>query len=306
MSKQQIVKELHKPARRRYPRRRVLVKGIDDLFQADLVEMIPYAKVNKGYKYLLTVIDVFSKFAWAQPVKSKSGEDVSSAMLKILQSGRVPEHLQTDRGREFYNVKFKKLMDQFKINHYSTFGNMKASVVERFNRTLKKDMWFEFSMLGKHRWLEILPELLKNYNEKKHRTTGLRPVDASKKKVEKHLLNTVYNNPKTVGVTKYKIGDRVRISKLKGIFEKGFTPSWSTEIFTITKTQNTNPVTYLLKDAQGQPIAGGFYEQELQKTLYPDTYLIEKVLRRKGNKMYIKWLGLDSSNNSWIEKGNLL
>lgn len=306
MSKREIVAELHKPARRLYPRRRVLVKGINDLFEADLVEMIPYAKVNKGYKYLLTVIDVFSKFAWAQPVKSKRGEDVTSAMFKILQNGRTPKHLHTDRGKEFYNVKFKKLMDDYKINHYSTFSNTKASVVERFNRTLKKDMYFEFSMLGNYKWLDMLPKLLKSYNEKKHRTTGLSPIEASKKKNEKRLLATAYNVPKTVGPSKYKIGDHVRISKLKGTFEKGFTPNWSTEIFTITNTQNTNPTTYLLQDVQGQPIAGGFYEHELQKTKHSNVYLIEKILRRKGDKIYVKWLGLDKSNNSWIDKANLL
>lgn len=305
MSKRQVLTELHKPARRKYPRRSVIVKSLDDLWQADLVEMIPYARENKGYKYLLTIINVFSKFAWGVPVKSKNADDVSRAMSTILQQNRKPKNLQTDNGKEFYNAKFKKLMQEYKINHYSTFSNLKASVVERFNRTLKNIMWFEFGLQGNYKWLDILPELLKKYNEKKHRTIGMRPIDVTKSK-EKFLLDNVYSKIKIAGRAKYNTGDHVRISKMKQMFEKGYTPNWSTEIFTITKKQLTNPVSYLLEDVLGQPIAGSFYENELQKTQYPDVYLIEKVLRRKGKKVYVKWLGLDKTHNSWISKSDIV
>lgn len=305
MSKKLIVKELHKPARKNYPRRRVLTKGLDELWQADLVEMIPYARENKGQKYLLTVIDVFSKFAWGEPVKTKSADDVTQAMIRIFKKGRVPQKLQTDNGKEFYNSKFKNLMKHNEVHHYSTFSNLKASVVERFNRTLKGIMWREFSLRGKYQWVNILPDLLMEYNERKHRTIGMRPIDVTKKK-EKHLLNTVYSSIKIAGRAKFKVGDHVRISKAKSLFAKGYTPNWSTEIFTIVKVQITNPVTYKLEDMRGQPIEGGFYEQELQKTMHHDIYLVEKVLRKKGNKVYVKWLGLDKSHNSWIDKTNVV
>lgn len=305
MSKLQVVAELHKPARKTYPRRHVITKGIDDLWQVDLVEMIPYARTNKGYKYLLTVIDVFSKYAWAEPVKTKSADNVTSAMLKILKLGRVPKNIQSDNGKEFYNAKFKKLMSDYGINHYSTFSTMKASVVERFNRTLKEKMWFEFSLKGKYLWLPILADLLKRYNEKKHRTIGMAPVNVTKK-VEKHLLNTVYSNLKIAGLANFKVGDHVRISKVKSVFEKGYTPNWSAEIFVIKKVQITNPVTYKLEDMSGQQIEGGFYEHELQKTENPDVYLVEKILRRKGNKAYVKWWGLDKKHNSWINTSDIV
>ncbi|XP_044588800.1 uncharacterized protein LOC123267981 [Cotesia glomerata] len=104
---------------------------------------------------------------------------------------------------------------------------------------------------------------------------------------------------------KFKVGDKVRITKYKHIFEKGYTPNWTTKIFTITQVKNTNPTTYKLIDYQNQPIEGGFYEEELSKVKYPDVYLIEKVIREHGNKLYVKWLGFDSKHNSWINKKDL-
>ncbi|KAK5647231.1 hypothetical protein RI129_002123 [Pyrocoelia pectoralis] len=103
---------------------------------------------------------------------------------------------------------------------------------------------------------------------------------------------------------RFNVGDVVRISKYKSIFAKGYTSNWSSELFKIAKLQVTNPVTYLLEDMKGKPILGGFYEQELQKVKYPDVYLVEKVLRRKNDKVYVKWWGLNE--NSWIDKNNIV
>lgn len=304
MSKKQIVNELHKPARRNYPRRRVITKGIDDLWQCDLVEMIPYARENKGYKYMLTIIDVFSKYAWVEPIKSKSSENVTFALAKVFKKGRVPTNVQTDNGKEFYNSKFKELMKQHHVNHYSSFSNLKASVCERFNRTLKTVMWREFNYQGSHNWIKMLNRLVKQYNNKRHRTIGMKPIEVSHKN-EDHLLDTVYSNIKISGRAKLKVGDFVRISKFKNLFEKGYEPNWSTEIFVIDKIQHTNPVTYKLKDLKDMPITGGFYEYELQKTEYSDIYLVEKVLRKKGDQAYVKWLGFNKSFNSWINTSDI-
>ncbi|KAK5639114.1 hypothetical protein RI129_000458 [Pyrocoelia pectoralis] len=103
---------------------------------------------------------------------------------------------------------------------------------------------------------------------------------------------------------RFNVGDVVRISKYKSIFAKGYTSNWSSELFKIAKLQVTNPVTYLLEDMKGKPILGGFYEQELQKVKYPDVYLVERVLRRKNDKVYVKWWGLNE--NSWIDKNNIV
>lgn len=297
-----IAEELHRPARRNFTRRHVDIRGLDETWQADLVDMTKYAHVNKGFKYLLTVIDIFSKYAWAIPTKSKSGPDVTSAMKLVLKEGRTPKKLHVDQGKEFYNKDFEALMKQYGIKMYSTFSNVKASICERFNRTLKTKMWKMFSVQGTYKWIDIVDELVMEYNSTKHRTIKMKPKDVTVKN-EKYLLRHIYGKfeANRTQKIKFKVGDNVRISKYKTVFEKGYTPNWTTEIFKISKVQNTNPVTYILEDGQNEPIEGAFYQEELAKVKYPDVYLVEKVIKRKGNKEYVKWLGFDSSYNSWID-----
>jgi len=144
-----------------------------------------------------------------------------------------------------------------------------------------------------------------DYNARKHQTIGMRPADVTPA-IAKRLLDMVYSAIKIAGPTKFKVGDSVGVSKYKTIFEKGYTPNWTTEVFTIIKIQRTNPVTYLLKDYRGKSFIGAFYEHELHRATDPDVYLMEKILRRKGDKVYVKWLGFDGSHNSWIHKNNVI
>lgn len=297
-----IVNELHKQARRNFRRRKVYTKGIDDLWQADLVVMTSHARVNGGNKYILTVIDVLSKFAWAVPVKSKSGADVSTAMRAVFKQSypRIPRNLQTDDGKEFYNKNFQNLIKSKKINHYSTFTHLKASVVERFNRTLKNWMWKEFGVQGNYKWINLLPSLLDKYNSRVHRTIGKSPINV-KNIDEKNLLHKVNSTEGRIKEkTKFMLNDIVRISKYKTVFDKGYTPSWGTELFAVNRIRRTLPPVYYLQDMEGNKIKGGFYSHEMQKTNYPDTYLVEKVLRRNGDRKYVKWLGFNNRHNSWI------
>jgi hypothetical protein len=301
MSKRDIAFELHRPSRKNYIRRRVNVYGKNDLWQADLVEMIPYSAQNKGYKYILCVIDCFTKFAWAQPLKSKTGEAVSKAMSKIL-INRSPKLLQIDNGKEFYNLTFDTLMKKYNINKYSSYSTTKACIVERFNRTLKEKMFRELTARGTRQWVSILPMLLNNYNKSKHKTIGMTPEQADENPT---LVTFKQRNINRKIKIKFKVGEKVRISTQKGIFTKGYLPNWSTEIFTIVKINNTSPPTYNLQDYTGQPIAGCFYSEEICKTNYPNDYLIEKIIRRKGKQSLVKWLGFDNSHNSWINTSDL-
>lgn len=224
MSKRQVVEELHKPARRNFKRRHVIIKGYDDLWQADLVEMIPYSSQNKGFNYLMTVIDTFSKFAWAIPMKNKKGITVAKGMEQIfMDSSRTPKNLQTDDGNEFFNKTFNSLMRKFKINHYSTFSSLKASIVERFNRTLKEKMWKEFSFNGSYKWINIYKKLLHDYNHSFHKTIKCYPADVTKKN-SKSILPLFKSKKREIVKQKFKVGDKVRISKYKHVFEKGYTP----------------------------------------------------------------------------------
>lgn len=305
--RRKVVDEIHKPARRNYSRRPFDIRNIDETWQVDLVEMIPYARENKNFKYILCAIDTLSKFAWCVAVKQKSGKDVMIAMESILKKGRVPQKICLDRGREFYNKDFEGLMTKYKIHMYSTYSKLKASIVERFNRTLKNKMWKKFSLNGNHKWLDILPDLVSQYNNSKHRTIGMKPVEVTAAKVPQILedLPAHRSQRPLAKRAKFKVGDKVRVSKSKQIFEKGYTPNWSTEIFTVEKVMKTVPFTYRLKDYQEQPIAGGFYEEELLKTKYPDIYLIEKVVRKRGDHYYVKWLGFDETHNSYVHKDDM-
>lgn len=303
MSKLFVVNELHKTARKNFERRSTIIKGIDDLWQADLIDMQKYSNENKGFKYILVAIDALSKFAWTVPVKAKTKEEMYKAMKRILtESGRCPKNLQSDLGKEFYNSLFLNLMKQFRINHYSTYSTKKAAIVERLIRTLKTKLYKHFSFHGKYQWVgNYLESIVWSYNNTVHRTTKYKPIDVNA--TNEHLVkeniykSQIRNGPRS---NKYTIGDKVRISKYKTEFAKGYTPNWSTEIFKIIKVNDTMPVTYLVEDMHKEKILGSFYEHELQKTKFPDIYLIEKVIKRKNNKLFVKWLGLGDNENSWI------
>lgn len=304
--KQRLVNELHKPARRNFERRKMVMKGVDDLWQIDLVEMNKYSRANSGFNYILTVICVFSKYAWAVPVRRKNAKDVTNAMESIFKLGRTPKNVQSDMGKEFWNSSFAALMKKYSINHYSTYSTMKAFICERFNRTLKNMMWKEFSMQGNYKWLSLLPKLVNRYRNTVHRTIKMKPVDVDKEN-EKELLTSVYKiEPQYRLNPKFKVGDKVRISKAKSVFAKGYTQNWSSEIFKIIKVQNTNPVTYILEDYLGKPVLGGFYEQELQKSNVNDVYLIEKIVKQTGDRIFVKFFGFDSTHNAWINKKDIV
>lgn len=300
-----IANELHKQSRVNFPRRHVEVKGITDLYQADLVEMLPFSRVNRGYKYILTIINCFTKFAIAVPLKYKNAVIIEKALSKVFKTYPM-KHFQTDQGGEFFNSKVKKLLNKFDINHYFTHSEKKACIVERFNRTLKNRMWKLFSERGSYKWLDILPKLVNEYNNKVHRTIGVRPVEVDQSNEKEILLKILSQRSDCSKKARFRVGDHVRVSRLMKTFSKGYHPRWSNEIYTIDSVRNTVPTTYVLKDYRGELIQGNFYEQELAKTRYKDSYLIEKVIKKSGDKLLVRWLGFDKTHDSWIDKRELI
>ena len=215
---------LHKPARRRFKRNRVIVGGIDELWQMDLADMQPLATENDGYRYLLVCIDVFSKFAWIIPLKNKTGPSLVEAFKLILKSGRKPQKIQTDQGTEFFNRPFKALMKQEDIQLYNTYNETKASIVERLIHTLKTKMWRFFTAKKTRRYIDMLNDLAYSYNHSKHRSIKKKPVNVTIKN-EQEVWHTLYGDrPTRKKKVKYKffVGDQVRISKMKRKFEKGY------------------------------------------------------------------------------------
>ena len=221
--------------------------------------MRQYEKQNKGYKYLLTVIDVFSKFAWSIPLKAKTGKQMIE-LFQTLFKERKPKKIWTDAGKEFINKDFKKFLRENEVELYQTYNEGKAVVIERFNRTLKEKMWRYFTETNSNKYLAILPKLLSDYNNTIHSTIKMTPTEGSKVKNE-HKINYVTAIKKEK--PKFKIGDRVRIYKYKKDFEKGYEPNWTKEIFVVSAINNTSPITYKIKDLNGEDIVGSFYKQEL-------------------------------------------
>lgn len=301
-----IAEELHATARRNFPTRRVVLKGLNDLFQLDLADLQLYAKQNKGFKYVLFIIDCFTKFLITIPLKSKSSENVSAALAPILARYKM-KHIQTDDGKEFYNKKVNKLIDNYGINHYSTYSSKKASIVERVIRTIKSKLWTAFTARGSYTWIDILDEIVRKYNNTVHRSTRMKPVDIKQAHVKAVLKRlTAAATGQSQRVAKFSIGDKVRISKYKHVFKKGYLPNWTNETFSIFKVNPTIPPTYILNDNKGNVLKGAFYEQELLRTKVGDVYLVEKILRKRGNRVLVRWKGFDKSADSWINESDLV
>ena len=249
------------------------------------------------------VIDVFSKYGWIVPLKYKKGETVMIAFQTIFKEGKIPKYIWVDKGKEFYNKHLKDLLEKHSVQMYSTENEEKSSVVERWNRTIKTKMWKQFTVQSDTRYLDMLPIILKEYNNTKHSNIKMTPVEASDKKNEGVAYFNLYGDMKTLKQKpKFKIGDKVRISKYKRkTFDKGYTPNWTEEVFIIDKIQYTNPITYKLKDLNDEEIQGSFYEQELLRAKQ-DVFRIDKVIRRdyKKKQALVKWKGYSDEFNSWI------
>lgn len=160
-------------------------------------------------------------------------------------------------------------------------------------------MYKQFSLKSSYNWIDNLQSYLDFYNKRFHRTIGMAPNDVTREN-ESQLLKTVYNyQTQSLKPPKFLVGDHVRLNKYKGIFEKGYTPNWGTEIFTVSNVRD--PETYYLEDTNNQRVLGGFYREELQQVKHSDGYLIEKVLKRKPGKIFVKFLGFSSKQNEWID-----
>ena len=259
------------------------------------------SKYNKGIRFLLCVIDIFSKYAWVVPLKDKKGISIVKAFQSILKqsNSKKPNKIWVDKGSEFYNAYFKKCLRDNDIVMYSTHNEGKSVVAERFIRTLKGEIYKYMTSISKNVYIDKLDDIVDEYNNTYHTTIKTKPIDVKD--------NTYINADKEINNKdpKFKVGDPVRISIYKNIFPKGYMLNWSEEVFLIKKVKNTIPWNYAINDLNSEEIIGTFYEKELQKT-NQEEFRIEKVIRRKGDKLYVKWKGYDNSLNSWIDKKDII
>ena len=263
---------MHKPVRIRYTRNPTLANSIDHQWAADLTDMKNLSRYNKGVKYLLMVVDVLSKYAWVVPMKNKTGAEQ-------------------------------------KINHFNTQSDTKASVVERFNKTLKQRLYRALTANATLKYLDFLPDLVKGYNASVHNATGVAPKNVTmyndgkvwKKLYSKKLFGAFRISRKPT----LKAGDKVMLSKVRRTFKKGYLPGWTEEIFIVDRVLNTYVPSYKIKEYDGTPVKGTFYEEELQKVDMGDKdtfFRIEKVLKRKDGKALVKWKGWPSKYDSWVDE----
>lgn len=255
----------HKPLIYKFRRRRIYVSHVDDQWQADLIDMKSFKRFNNKISFILTVIDIFSKYAWAVPIRKKTGAEITEAFKSIFVE-RKPEKIQTDKGTEFVNRETQKL---FKDNHIQWFTTenveIKCAVVERFNRTLKDRMWRYFTAVGTQKWIDVLPHLIRNYNHSYHRSIRMTPVEASLKENQAKVHNNLFKIKRIDLKPTFKLNDRVRISKYKTAFKKGYLPTFTEEIFVVSEVLKTDPITYRIKAQDGEEILGTFYKEELVK-----------------------------------------
>ena len=221
-----LANELHQPIIRKFNKRKVYSSSKDNIWGADLADMQLLSKFNKGIKYLLCVIDLFSKYAFAVPLKDKKGISIVNAFQSILnKSKRKPNKIWIDKGSEFYNASFKKWLQDNDIIMYSANNEGKSVVAQRFIRTLKSKIYKYMASISKNVYIDKLNAIVNKYNNIYHTTIKMKPINVKD--------NTYINTNKEIDYKhpKFKVGDRVRISKYKNVFAKGYVPNWSEEVY---------------------------------------------------------------------------
>ena len=302
-----LSQELNKPSMNKFPRQKIIVNHINEIHSTDLVDIIQYSKINKGYKYIFTNIDVFSKIAYAFPLKSKKIQDIKPCFEKIFKNNK-PKYIWSDKEPAFLSKEMQQFFKNNNVKIYHTNSHLKAVVIERFNRSLRELMMKEFVKSNNTIWYNILPKLIKIYNNRYHSTIKMKPIQVDKSN-EKYIKENVYTYDKISKIPKFKINDLVRISlKRRDLFDK---PSgnikWTEELFKIHSINRSNVITYKIKDLNDEIIEGIFYEKELQKTKNTSgVYVIEKIIQKNKNKYLVKWRGYSDDFNSWIDKNDII
>ena len=265
MEKQQqqqqlLAKEVFSPQITKFRREKIIQIYKDETWSADLIDKLSLSKYNNNYKFILTVIDIFTKYAWAIPLKNKSGLSITNG-FKIVSGespqgdseSRKPEKLWTDRGSEFYNKTFQSLLKEYETKLYSTYSDLNAVFIERVNRTLLHIINKPMFINGDGNWVNILNDAVVTYNINIHSTINMTPIDAS-------------NNPDKVKYTfsfknikpKFKVGDYVRNADKRNILSKGYTSNWNRELFKVNEVLKTKPPTYKIEDINGEIIEGKY------------------------------------------------
>ena len=253
-------------AKKTFPRRRVITRFPFELFMADLIEYQDDKFINRGYKFILLMIDCFTKMIYVAPMKRKNKEWSADAFESIFKTfDRFPVNIVTDGGLEFFNSSVQKIFDTYGINHYKTptKTKMKASIAERAIRTIKSRLEKYFRRSGKRKWIDVIDQFVDNYNKTPHRSIGMPPQDVSDENRDE-VYKKLYPLRSLTVVCRLKAGDKVRKIIEKDPWKKGYTQNWSEEIYEIATVRQSNTVCfYKLKHLNGEKITGIYYYYQL-------------------------------------------
>jgi len=328
----QRVYTLHRRARRRYPHMPTLAAGLHTEWQADLAVFDRLAKENRGYRYLLVCIDTLSRQLFVEPVKSKQSAHMVEAFERLFKrAGVVPWKLVTDQGLEFTARPVQKYFRSLEMDHFCMFTSPQfhAGMAERANRSIKERLYRYFTERQTQRWIDVVQLIVDALNRSPNTSIGgRRPMDIDYGNAEELRQElkaaAVEANAHRWRKRRFRVGDTVRIEKYKHVFEKGYLPNFTTELFVVDQVRLVpqQPPTYRLRDRQGEPIRGWFYGNDLCRVLLSGEnatkaaaaaaerddddplYDIERVIRRRKKEgveyLYVKWKGYGPAHNSWI------
>ena len=280
MPNHQLANKLHKPIIRKLKKRKVHSSFKDNIWGVDLADMQLISKYNKGIRYLLCAIDLFNKYVFVVPLKDKKGPTIADAFKvfwKIQKENQIRYGLI--KAGNFTTLIFKKWLKGRKVEMYSTHYEGKSVVAERFIRTSKNKIYKHMTANSENVYFNVSNDIIDKYNNRYKKTIKMKPIDV------KRGSFVEYNEEYDKKDPKFKVGDHVRILKYNNIFAKGCAPNWSEEIFVIKQIKNTLSWSYVISDLNGEEIIGSFYKKELQKT-NQKKIRIEKIIKRKGNKLY--------------------
>ena len=268
-----------KPPKKFYATKKTDVYYIDDIWSLDILDLKDYGpENNRGYRYVLVVIDNFSKFGWTVPLKNKNAQTIKDSFENILiNSKRKPNLIESDRGKEFYNNIFQDFLNKNNIKLYSRNSSFGSVFSERFNRTIRdllKKIVFE---QGDAKWIDVLPIITKQYNNRTHSSTKLSPIQASLKKNEGYVYKNLLDKRKKV-TPKFQVNDLIRTADIKKTFSKGDKTNWSYKLYKITEIINDTIPSFKIDNLEER------YNQSLLK---------KTELSLKQNKDVMKALNLN-------------
>ena len=270
-----------KPPRRNYARNNTDVYHVDDIWSSDILDLKDYGpENNKGYRYVLVIIDNFSKFGWTIPLKNKKAITIKDSFESIITSSKgKPGSIETDRGMKFFNNTFQDFLNKNNIKIYSRNSSYGAVFAERFNRTIRDLLKGPVFEKGDGNWIDVLPTITKQYNNRVHTSTKLSPKDASLEKKTKDMFTKNLLDKRKKIKPKYEMGSLVRAADLKKTFSKGDTINWSYKLYKITEIINDTIPSYRIDNLPER-----YYESLLKET----------ELTMKENKDVMKKLKIDN------------